>query len=108
MSLVDRYRHEISGAILYDVGMPDSVNVATTLAGLRGAVIASADQAKSLGLNVVDDLRGKFTDTVEAYTWQLENLWPHCNQHMLTGIGGTQTVPVPGSPGPHSARSPSR
>jgi hypothetical protein len=96
LSLVDRYRHEISGAIVYDIDMPDSVNVATTLAGLRGAVIADADQAKSLGLRVVEDLRGKFSDTIEAYTWQLENLWPLCNHSMLTGIGGTQTVPVPG------------
>ncbi len=96
LSLVDRYRHEISGAVLYDIDVPDSVNVATTIAGLKGAVIADPDQAKSLGLKVVQDLRGKFTDRVEAYTWQLANLWPHCTHTMLTGIGGSQTVPVPG------------
>ncbi len=96
LSLVDRYRNEISGAIVYDIDMPDSVNVATTIAGLKGAVIADADQAKSLGLKVVQDLRGKFTDRIAAYTWQLENLWPKCNHTMLTGIGGSQTVPVSG------------
>jgi hypothetical protein len=81
---------------VYDIDVPDSINVATTMAGLRDAVIASPDQVKSLGLKVVEDLRGKFTDPIQAYTWQLENLWPHCNQNMLTGISPSQTVPVEG------------
>lgn len=96
LSLVERYRHEISGAIVYDTDQPDSVNIATTMAGLHGAVIATADQAKSLGLRVIEDLTGKFSSNIEAYTWQLENLWPKCNHSMLTGISPTQTVPVDG------------
>jgi len=96
LSLVQRYRKEISGAIVYDTDMPDSINIATTLAGLHNAVIATADQAKTLKLPVIQDLHGKFTDKIEAYTWQLENLWPQCNQKMLTGIPGGQTVPVDG------------
>ena len=96
LSLVERYRQEFSGAVLYDIDVPDSVNVATTLAGLRGAVIATPEQAESLQLTVVDDLRGRFAGRVDAYTWQLANLWPRCNHRMLTGIPGGQTVSVPG------------
>jgi len=96
MELLDRYRREVAGAILYDVDSPESVNVATTMAGLRGAVIATEDQAKDAHLRVLDDTRGRFTDPVQAYTWQLENLWPHCEHRLLTGITGTQTVEVPG------------
>ena len=96
LSLVQRYRGEFTGAILYDVDAPDSVNVATTLAGLRGAIIATPAQAQALDLPIIDDLRGRFAGPVDAYTWQLRNLWPRCNHKMLTGIPGTQVVPVPG------------
>jgi hypothetical protein len=96
LSLVERYRQELSGAVVYDIDVPDSVNVATTLAGLRDAVIATSEQAESLQLTIVDDLRGRFSGPVDAYTWQLANLWPRCNHRMLTGIPGGQTVSVPG------------
>ena len=96
LNLVERYRQEFSGAVVYDIDVPDSVNVATTLAGLRDAVIATSEQAESLRLTVVDDLRGRFSGPVDAYTWQLANLWPRCNHRMLTGIPGGQTVSVPG------------
>jgi hypothetical protein len=96
LSLVERYRQEFSGAVVYDIDVPDSVNVATTLAGLRDAVIATPEQAESLQLTIVDDLRGRFSGPVDAYTWQLANLWPRCNHRMLTGIPGGQTVSVPG------------
>jgi len=96
LSLVERYRQELSGAVVYDIDVPDSVNVATTLAGLRDAVIATPEQAESLQLTIVDDLRGRFAGPVDAYSWQLANLWPHCNHRMLTGIPGGQTVSVPG------------
>jgi hypothetical protein len=95
LSLVERYRQELSGAVVYDIDVPDSVNVATTLAGLRDAVIATSEQAESLQLTIVDDLRGRFSGPVDAYTWQLANLWPRCNHRMLTGIPGGQTVSVP-------------
>ena len=40
-TLVERYRDELRGMIVYDPAQPDSINVATTLAGLRDAVVAS-------------------------------------------------------------------
>lgn len=66
------------------------------MAGLRGAVIASEDQARTARLPVLDDVRGRFSDPVQAYTWQLEHLWPACEHRLLTGIPGTQTVEVTG------------
>ena len=51
----------VRGAIVVDPDVPDTVNVATTLAGLTGAVVATAAQAKTYGLTIVQDLRGKFT-----------------------------------------------
>ncbi|MFD2078207.1 GxGYxY sequence motif-containing protein [Actinopolymorpha cephalotaxi] len=97
MSLVAAYRSEISGAVVYDRDAPDSVNVATTLAGLKNAVIASPEQVEKYDLTIVEDLRGRFTDDpLATYRWQLEHLWPQCTHRLLTGVPPTRTAAVPG------------
>src|SRR5215468_5082164 len=85
-SLIERYRPEISGAVIYDPNLPDTVNLATNLAGLRGGVIATAELAESLNLPVIEDLRGRFSDKFDAYNWALGNLWPKMTNRMLTAI----------------------
>jgi hypothetical protein len=93
LDLVAKFRHRIRGAIVHDPAVPDSLNVATTLAGLENAVVADAEQAKAHGLRIVKDLRGVFDgDRVKTYRWQLENLFPRCNQKLLTGLPPTMVV----------------
>src|SRR5579875_1620415 len=58
LALIERYRHEVSGAIIYDPNVPDTINVATSLAGLHNAVIATADLAAQYQIPVKQDLRG--------------------------------------------------
>lgn len=96
--LIRRYCDRIAGAIVYDPEVPDTINVATTLAGLHDSVVATADQAQRYGLKIIDDLRGRFTgqDKVAIYRWQLENLWPQCDHRLLTGLAPTRTVDVDG------------
>lgn len=81
---------EVKGMIVYDPAIPDTINLATTLAGLRDAVVASPRLANKLadryGLPVLDDLRGRFTDAMAAYTWQFENLWPETTHRMLVAV----------------------
>jgi GxGYxYP putative glycoside hydrolase C-terminal domain/GxGYxY sequence motif in domain of unknown function N-terminal len=89
--LLARYRAELRGAISYDPAVPDSTNVALTLAGLEDAIVASPRLLDRLGalpdpLPVVADLRGRFTSKLDAYTWQRETLWPRVNQRLLVGI----------------------
>lgn len=97
MSLIAKYRDEIRGAVVYDRDVPDTINVATTLAGLEDCVVVDAEQADALGLPIVEDLRGRFEDDpVAVYRWQFENLYPRCTQRLLTGIPPTRTVDVPG------------
>ena len=64
LDLVAKYRHRVRGAIIHDPAVPDSLNVATTLAGLESAVVADAAQAKAHGLRIVKDLRGMFDDEI--------------------------------------------
>lgn len=97
LRLLELYRDEIRGAIVYDPEVADTINIATTLAGLQGAVIAHPEQAEVYGLPIVDDLRGRFTDdAVATYRWQVEQLFSRCTNRLLTGIPPTRTVPVPG------------
>lgn len=96
MRLLELYRDEISGVIVYDSEVPDTINIATTLAGLEGAVIAHPEQVDAYDLPIVDDLRGRFTDDpVATYRWQVEHLFPRCTNRLLTGIPPIRTVPVP-------------
>ncbi|MEO3797112.1 GxGYxYP domain-containing protein [Nonomuraea sp. B10E15] len=96
LDLVARYGREARGAILHDPDVPDSVNVATTLAGLEGAVAATAEQAAEHGFRTITDLRGKFDpdDILGTYRWQLDNLFPRCTHALLSGLPPTRTVSV--------------
>lgn len=86
LTLLEEYRNEITGAVLYDENVPGTVNVATTLAGLRDAVATSAALAASAGLPVVADLRGTFATDLDAYTWAVDQLWPETTHRMLVGL----------------------
>jgi hypothetical protein len=96
MDLVAKYADRVRGAILYDPAVPDTVNVATTMAGLEDAVVADAEQAARYGLAVLADLRGQFIDDpVQTYRWQLEHLFPRCTRRLLAGLPPTTVVDVP-------------
>lgn len=98
LDLVGRYRDRVRGAVLVDPDVPDSVNVATTLAGLKNGVAATADQAREHGLKTLVDLRGRFDadDVLATYRWQLDKLFPHCDHALLSGLPPTRTVNVSG------------
>ncbi|HEX4582691.1 MAG TPA: GxGYxYP domain-containing protein [Acidobacteriaceae bacterium] len=89
-----KYRSEIRGAIVYDVNVPDTVNVATAIASMRSAVICTADLAKAHQLNVIEDLTGQFANGMAAYQWAFDNIWPKMPQRILTAISGTNSVQV--------------
>lgn len=98
LSLIDKYKRVASGAIIFDPEVPDSVNVATTLAGLRDAVVASAEQVETHGLKIIEDLRGRFTgqSKVQIYRWLYDELWPQCEQRLISGLPPTRVVDVDG------------
>ncbi|MFB6959250.1 GxGYxYP domain-containing protein [Streptomyces sp. NPDC056309] len=98
LDLVGRYRERVRGAILVDPDVPDTVNIATTLAGLHSSVAATAEQARTHGLKTLMDLRGRFDpdDVVSTYRWQLDELFPRCSHALLAGLPPTRTVTVSG------------
>jgi GxGYxYP putative glycoside hydrolase C-terminal domain/GxGYxY sequence motif in domain of unknown function N-terminal len=94
-SLFARYRSEVQGAIVYDPLVPDTINLATTLAGVHNAVIATADLASQFSLPILDDLRGRFTNNISVYQYALENVWPSLTKRLVTAIAPSNRQATP-------------
>jgi len=81
--LVELFREEITGAIVYDPELPGSVHAACMLAGITRALPLSPPLAEEFGLPVVADLRGRWRRNVEAYRFIFENYWDQMNHYVL-------------------------
>ncbi len=94
-ALVKLAGKRLKGAIIWDTAVPASANVATTLAGVRDAVVLSPELAAGYQakwrLPVLQDLRGKFTGREtgsrknDAYRWALREYLAQglCTSHRL-------------------------
>ncbi|MDW8104788.1 MAG: GxGYxYP family putative glycoside hydrolase, partial [Armatimonadota bacterium] len=81
--LLRRYRSAIRGIVVTDPAVPATKNVATMLASVENAIVASPRIARTLRLPVVHDLRGRWRKNVEAYRWAFETLWGRMNRHLV-------------------------
>jgi hypothetical protein len=82
-ALLARYGHDIKGAILTNPSDPDTVNLATTMAGIDDAMVASPSQLRLLqryGIPVIYSFVGQsFSSPAAAYRWEFANLFPKTN-----------------------------
>ncbi|ATB27180.1 GxGYxYP domain-containing protein [Melittangium boletus] len=90
-SLLSKYRSEIQGIVVYDSALPDTVNLATTIAGLRSGVVASPALAAQLtaapyNLPILVDLRGKFTTKLQVYQNLYDNYWSQLTHKVIIGL----------------------
>ena len=85
--LLSKFRHLVRGAILVDMKHRGQYVIGATLAGLRDAILVSdsmlADHPELAELPVLEDLRGKFTDSLSAHEWAAEHLQPQCNRQAI-------------------------
>ncbi|GHO84545.1 GxGYxYP domain-containing protein [Dictyobacter formicarum] len=89
--LLTTHLSAFNGLLIYDPALPDTINVATTMAGLQDAIIASPALAEQLlavcALPVLDDLRTYGWRTrLQAYQWARQHLLPRCSQYVLAGL----------------------
>lgn len=89
--VIEKYKGEIKGLVVYDERMPDTLNLATTLAGLEDALIVSPAQAERLQkspfrFEVIQDYNGMFTDRHAAYEYAMNTLLPRCTKRMVIGL----------------------
>ena len=92
-AMLKTYRDIVRGMVIYDPAMLDSVNVATTMAGLRDAIGVSPQQAAALQykpyqLPVVADLRVyHWKNRLQAYRWAEKNLLKEATKQVVAGLG---------------------
>lgn len=79
-ALLKQFGKDIKGAIITDPNNPDTVNVATTMAGIDDAMVITPDQealVKSYGIKILHDFRNDhLTGTVATYQWAVQHLMP--------------------------------
>ena len=85
----------VAGAVIWDPAVPATVNVATTIAGVKDGLVMSPEFAASYRerwkLPVLEDLRGRFDGSVtgsaknDAYRWAIDNYLRKglCSSHFL-------------------------
>jgi len=91
--IMKKFLDYAKGYISYEPSLPDTVNLATTMAGIYDCIVIHPDDenwVKSFGIKLFKDLRGIFKSRYQVYLWAYENLWPNCSHRLL----------VPMSPGP--------
>ena len=91
MTMITKYRSEISGIVVYDDSYPDTINLATTIAGLQNGIAAAPSQVSELtsppyNLPVIADLRGQFGSKLQIYQYLYNNYWSSCTHRVLVGL----------------------
>ncbi|HEY4415949.1 MAG TPA: LamG-like jellyroll fold domain-containing protein, partial [Verrucomicrobiae bacterium] len=91
-SLILKYRTNFTGLVVTDPAMPDTLNVATTMAGVNNELICDPSLLATLtnapyNLPVTHDLRGLFANNFAAYGYLYTNYWPQCTHRILAGMG---------------------
>lgn len=86
-----KYRAEFSGLVVIDPEVPDTLNLATTVAGLKNELICAPELLSKLtnapyNFQIGDDLRGKFTDKFQVYQFLYDHYWPDCAHRVFTGL----------------------
>ncbi len=85
------FRDAIQGMIIYDPNVPDTINIATTLAGQRNGIVVNLAQAQDLqqayGLRTLMDLRSfQWSNGTQAYAWAIQNLLPTSTSRVVAGL----------------------
>jgi hypothetical protein len=90
-TLITKYASELSGLVVYDDAQPDTINLASTIAGSRKALVTSASllpklTAPPFSLPILVDLRGQFTSKLAVYQSLFNNQWPGATHKLLIGL----------------------
>ncbi len=93
-SLLISYRSSTQGMIIYDPNLPDSINVATTLAGQENGIAVSPMQAQDLQgayhLPILADLQTQhWSSRLQAYQWAQQHLLSNCTSRCVAGLDPT-------------------
>lgn len=90
-TIIEKYKNEIKGLVIWDKKQKDTLNLATTYAGIYDALVVTPKQAEKYQAEpfhfpVLEDYTGKFNDKYEVYEYLYNNLWEHCNKRLVMGL----------------------
>lgn len=85
------YETNVTGLVVYDTNLWDTLNVATTIAGVKNELMCDAALLPTLtnapyNLTIKDDLRGMFTTKDQAYEYLYTNYWSQCTHRLMGGL----------------------
>jgi hypothetical protein len=86
LELIKKHSGMITGAVITDPHLPATRNIATMISAIEGTLPLSPRLSAQLKLPVVEDLRGRWKQAADAYTWALDNLWPQMSHHAAAAI----------------------
>lgn len=90
-SAVLKYETNFTGLVVTDPNQPDTLNLATTIAGVKNELICDPTLLNTLtnspfNFTVNDDLRGKFSNNHQIYGYLYTNYWPQCTHRIIAGL----------------------
>lgn len=93
-TLIEKYRNEIKGIVVYDDNLPDTINLASTIAASRDALVAPPEFVSKLiaapyNLPILVDLRGKYKDKLAVYQDLYDTYWPQSTHRIIVGLNPT-------------------
>jgi hypothetical protein len=84
-----KFRDDYDGLVIWDESLLDTVNIAVLLAGLENLIPATMNIIEKLALQdfpIRHDLRNKWTDRLQIYTWAMDNLFEQCKPGVIACI----------------------
>ena len=90
-SAIIKYGANVTGLVVTDSNQPDTLNLATTIAGLKNELICDPSLLSTLtnapyNLPIKDDLRGLFSNKYQVYGYLYTNYWSQCTHRLIAGM----------------------
>ena len=97
-ALVAKYRDEVAGIVIYDDAQPDTLNLATTIAGQSSAIVASPALAATLTARALRPAgrspicaTNHFASKLEVYQYELDHYSARATHRLIIGL--TPSIP---------------
>jgi alpha-tubulin suppressor-like RCC1 family protein len=86
-----KYKSYVTGLVVTDPNEADTLNLATTIAGVKNELICDPSLLPTLtnapyNLSINDDLRGRFSNKYQVYGYLYTNYWPLCTHRIIAGM----------------------
>ncbi len=88
-AVIEQFREDVNGLVIWDEELPDTVNLALMIAAqdhLLPVDVVLAEKFSAAGWQVNEDLRKRWADRVSLYQWAFENYFQRCKPGVLACI----------------------